>query len=72
MQEIDEQVVLLLYKRVSGEELEEEEIAALDSWLDQSAHHRALLEELLDEARLGTEVKALLAIDENAALKKLQ
>ena len=72
MQEIDEQVVLLLYKRVSGEELEEEEIAALDSWLDQSAHHRALLEELLDEARMGKDVRALLAIDEDAALKKLQ
>jgi ferric-dicitrate binding protein FerR (iron transport regulator) len=72
MQEIDEQVVLLLYKRVSGEELEEEEHAALDSWLGQSAHHRALLEELLDEASMGKDVKALLAIDEDAALKKLQ
>ncbi|HSC38490.1 MAG TPA: FecR family protein, partial [Chitinophagaceae bacterium] len=72
MQEIDEQVALLLYKRVSGEELEGEEIAALDRWLDQSAHHRALLEELLDETRMGEDVKALLAIDEDAALKKLQ
>jgi len=72
MQEIDEHIVMLLYKHIAGDELEEEEQADLDAWLAESPHHRALLEELLDEPRLENELKALMAIDEDAALKKLQ
>jgi len=72
MQEIDEQIIQLLYKRIAGEELEEEEEEMLGSWLAESPHHAALLEELLDEPRLEEEVRALMAIDEDAALKKLQ
>ena len=72
MQEINEQIVLLLYKRVAGEELEEEEEQMLSEWLAESPVHAALLEDLQDESRLEAEVRALMAIDENAALKKLQ
>jgi ferric-dicitrate binding protein FerR (iron transport regulator) len=72
MQEMDEQIVLLLYKHVAGQELEKEEITILESWLAQSSHHLALLKDLTDEAKLENEVKALLRIDEDAALKKLQ
>ncbi len=72
MQEIDEQVVLLLYRRVAGQELEKEEMNLLQSWLLASPRNQALLDELLDETRLEADVKALMAIDEDAALKKLQ
>lgn len=72
MHEIDERIVMLLYKQHAGEELEEDEQAVIDAWLAESPHHRALAEELGDEPRLEADIRALMAIDEEGALKKLR
>lgn len=69
--EMNEMVGLLLYKHLSGEALEKEEATVLDTWLAETPHNRALLEELQYEPWLDGEIRELLRVDENAAWTKL-
>lgn len=71
MQEMNNRIVLLLYKCINKEELNGEEKNELDTWLAQSSHNRLLLEEMMNESFLRDEIKQYIEPDENTMLLKL-
>jgi hypothetical protein len=72
MQEMQDDIVRILYKLVNDISLEPEEQQALDHWLNKSPHNNTVREEIMDDHAFDKEIRHLVAEDRNHLWNKIK
>ena len=68
---MNEQIVSILYKRINGTTLTYEEELLLEGWMADSPRNRELYEEVMDPAKLKSEIQEMLGYDSRGLWKKI-